>query len=223
MTERLKNILVEIDFKNRFDILFEKHSHRNLFKKADPQMVQEIIEKLGYGCTYHKSGKFFKVDKAQSNLSLNLSTDIGIVEFILDAIVDGEGTGGPFDYMCTFISDDENLKAPRFSSYEELEEILKEGFSIYEDIKRELIGSGNQQSEENASKSILEEKLDDLITKLKESNKPSYQYFEDVLFDLNGQDQEGALKRLKSCFSITERANFTREETELLSEIIGLV
>lgn len=141
MTERLKNVLLSVNFKNRYDTLFEKHSHRNLFKKADPKEVQGIIEKLGYECVYHKSDKFFKIDDVQPNLSLNLSTDIGIVEFILDTTVDGEGDGGPFDYMCTFVSDDENLKAPRFASYEELEEILVEGFGIYEDIKKGLLRS----------------------------------------------------------------------------------
>ena len=141
MTERLKNVLLSMNFKNRYDTLFEKHSHRNLFKKADPKEVQEIIEKLGYECVYHKTDKFFKIDDVQPNLSLNLSTDIGIVEFILDTTVDGEGDGGPFDYMCTFVSDDENLKAPRFASYEELEEILVEGFGIYEDIKKGLLAS----------------------------------------------------------------------------------
>ncbi len=141
MTERLKNILVEIDFKNRFDILFENHSHRNLFKKADPKEVQGIIEKLGYECTYHKSGKFFKIDDVQPDLSLNLSIEIGVVEFILDAIVNGEGTGGPFGYMSTFIVHEERIKKPRFGSYEELEEILIEGFGIYEDIKKGLLAS----------------------------------------------------------------------------------
>lgn len=141
MTERLKNVLVKIDFKNRFDTLFEKHSHRNLFKKADPKEVQKIIEKLGYECVYHKSGKFFKIDDVQPNLSLNLSTDIGIVEFILDAIVDDEGTGGPFGYMSTFIEHEERIKKPRFGSYEELEEILIEGFGIYEDIKKGILES----------------------------------------------------------------------------------
>jgi len=65
MTERLKNVLLSVNFKNRYDSLFEKHSHRNLFKKADPKEVQKIIEKLGYECVYHKSDKFFKIDNVK--------------------------------------------------------------------------------------------------------------------------------------------------------------
>jgi hypothetical protein len=41
--------------------------------------------------------------------------------------------------MCTFLNNDENLKAPRFATYEELEEILIEGFKLYEDIKKGLL------------------------------------------------------------------------------------
>lgn len=141
MNERLKNILIEIDFKDRFDTLFEKHSHRDLFKKADPSEVQRIVEKLGYQCVFHASDKFFKIDGVRPDISLNMSTDLGIVEFILDAIVDGEGTGGSFGYMSTFIEHEDRIKKPRFATYEELEEILIEGFGIYEDIKKGLLAS----------------------------------------------------------------------------------
>jgi hypothetical protein len=139
MTDRLRKILLSIDFKKRYEVLFNKHSHRNLFRKADPRQVQEIVEKLGYVCTYYKSDNFFKIDNVQSGLSLNLSTDMGVVEFILDATIDGEGDGGPFDYMCTLISDDPNLKAPRFATFEELKDILMEGLKLYEDIKKGLL------------------------------------------------------------------------------------
>jgi hypothetical protein len=102
MTETLKRVLLSIDFKNRYDALFNKHSHRNLFKKADPKEVQRLIEKLGYTCTHHKADKFLKVDDVQPNLSLNLSTGIGIVEFVLDTTVDGEGDGGPLTICVPF-------------------------------------------------------------------------------------------------------------------------
>ncbi|MBL0743874.1 hypothetical protein [Chryseolinea lacunae] len=141
MTERLKSVLLRIDFKSRYVALFDKHSHRNFFRKADPEKVQAIIEKLGYVCRYHKNGKFFEIDNVQPNLSLNLSTDIGIVDFIFSTTVDGEGDGGPFRYMCTFVSTDDNFKPPRFANYEELEEILIEGFRMYEDIKKGLLES----------------------------------------------------------------------------------
>ncbi|MGQ1948757.1 hypothetical protein ACT3CD_16825 [Geofilum sp. OHC36d9] len=141
MNEILKKALINVKLKERFDNLFEKHSHKKLFKKADPIMVSQLITDLGYLNIYKKNGKYFEVDDRTGNVSLNLSVDIGIVEFILNAKINGEGCGGPFDYMCTFISSDEKLKAPRFSDYKELKEILEEGFKLYEDIKNELYKS----------------------------------------------------------------------------------
>lgn len=139
MNDKLKNILLKINFKRRFDNLFEKHSHRNLFRKVNPLEVKKIVERLGYKCDYYKAGKFFKIDDVHPNVSLNVSIDLGIVEFILDTIIDGEGVGGPFGYMSTLIEPDQRIKKPCFSSYEELEEILIEGFELYESIKDGLI------------------------------------------------------------------------------------
>lgn len=138
MNATLKNVLVEMNFKGRFDALFDKHAHKNMFKDANPADVQKIIEKLGYTCKYHTKGKFFEIDDADQ-IGLNLSTDIGIVDFILSTIIDGKGEGGPFGYMAILIDPTEQrTKKPRFSSYAELEEILVEGFNIFEDIKKGL-------------------------------------------------------------------------------------
>lgn len=139
MNETLKQVLVDTNFKERFDTLFEKHSHRNLFKKAEPSKVSQIIKEIGYQNNYIKNGKYFEVDDRTQNISLNLSTDLGIVEFILNARINNEGCGGPFGYMSTFIEKEDRIKKPRFSDYEELKEILEEGFKIYEDIKGLII------------------------------------------------------------------------------------
>lgn len=139
MNKTLKQVLVEVNFKERFDALFNKHSHRNLFKKAEPSKVSQIIEEIGYQNKYVKNGKYFEVDDRTLNVNLNLSTDLGIVEFILNAKIKEEGCGGPFGYMSSLIDKEDRIKKPRFSDYEELKVILEEGFEIYEAIKAKLI------------------------------------------------------------------------------------
>jgi hypothetical protein len=52
-----------------------------------------------------------------------------------------KGTEGLLIICVPLISDDQNLKAPRFATYEELNEILMEGFKLYEDIKKGLLES----------------------------------------------------------------------------------
>ena len=53
--------------------------------------------------------------------------------------------GGVFVRICTevnyykCISLDENIKKPKFRNYEDLEEILREAFAIYEDFKTEVL------------------------------------------------------------------------------------
>ena len=138
MNPKLRKVLTEIDFKNRFNALYQEHAHRNLFKKTDPLEVEKIINKLGFKCLYFKGDKFFRVDYQDSEVCLNLSVDLGIVDFILDIVIDGEGDGGPFGYLSSKIEREENIKKPRFGTYEELEIILSEGLKIYSDIKNAL-------------------------------------------------------------------------------------
>ena len=142
MNHALKKILITIDFRNRFEALFARHDHADFFESFDPIHVKPIIEKYGYTCSYNKSHKFFKVlekEKNRYDTSLHISLRYGIVEFILNAEIDNEGCGGPFAYMSECLGSKEKIKDPRFSDYSELEDILKDGVRIYEDIKNELL------------------------------------------------------------------------------------
>ncbi|MDX2306095.1 MAG: hypothetical protein NW226_25010, partial [Microscillaceae bacterium] len=86
---------------------------------------------------------FFTIEEIEIegkfDISFRLSVKYAIVEFLLAfGTEDGKiSIGGPFDFICELLGRDE-FKRPVFSSYEELEEILQEGFAIYEDIKAEL-------------------------------------------------------------------------------------
>jgi len=66
-----------------------------------------------------------------------------------------------------------------------------------------------------------EEKMAELIQKLKERNNRAYMFFEELLLELKDQSHsKEAMEKLTSCFAITQYANFTSEEEKLLSEII---
>jgi hypothetical protein len=67
-----------------------------------------------------------------------------------------------------------------------------------------------------------EEKFGKLINKLKSRNNNAYTFFEQLWIELNDPlTSEEAVKKLSSCFSITQYADFTPDEEKLLSEIIG--
>jgi len=65
-------------------------------------------------------------------------------------------------------------------------------------------------------------KLQQLINKLKNRNNNAFQFFENIAHDLKDDTmrQEG-LNKLASCFSITQYADFSFEEEQLLSEILN--
>jgi hypothetical protein len=72
----------------------------------------------------------------------------GIVELIIGAVNtenDEFIIGGVFDGLYRNIKYaegivlDKNIRKPHFRNYDDLREILKEAFSIYEDFKKELL------------------------------------------------------------------------------------
>ncbi|WP_281226621.1 hypothetical protein [Flavobacterium aquiphilum] len=71
------------------------------------------------------------------------------------------------------------------------------------------------------NKTLLEEKIEKLIKLLKESNKPTYQFFENIKAELETNKQK-ALNKLKTSFVITQHANFNFNEEKLLDEIIEI-
>jgi uncharacterized FlgJ-related protein len=67
-----------------------------------------------------------------------------------------------------------------------------------------------------------DEKFRKLIDKLKSRDNKACMFFEQLMIELNEHSQrQEAVKKLCSCFSITQYADFTPEEEKLLSEIIA--
>ncbi|HHB2170681.1 TPA: hypothetical protein ACOQ6R_004888, partial [Bacillus cereus] len=71
----------------------------------------------------------------------NISLKYGLVEFIWSARYNGEvRVGNSWDMFVKVLSNgSERLPAVCFHSYDELKEIMKIAFEMYEDFKRELI------------------------------------------------------------------------------------
>lgn len=66
-----------------------------------------------------------------------------------------------------------------------------------------------------------EEQMIELIRLLKSRNNESYRFFEGLLTQFTqGEQVDEARQKLRSCYAITQYADFTVEEENLLSEII---
>ncbi|WP_281323903.1 hypothetical protein [Flavobacterium sp. IMCC34518] len=75
---------------------------------------------------------------------------------------------------------------------------------------------------QNIVKTELEKKLEELIILLKNSNKPAYQFFENIKAELETSNKQEALNKLKTSFAITQYAHFNFNEEKLLDEIIEI-
>ncbi len=138
MNDLLRESLLDIDFAGKYSSLLDKHSHRNLMRGADTDIVKRIVRELGFSCNYVSNGKFFKIDD-ESQVNLHFSIDLGVVEFILSAKIDDNGFGGPYGYLYAQLVGEDGNRKPRFGCYCELTEILDEGLTFYVEIRNSLL------------------------------------------------------------------------------------
>jgi hypothetical protein len=143
--EKIKIILSDIDFANRYKELSEQYRFEKHFENFQIEEAKKIIRDLGYVAQYNKSEQFYKIIEKKNSFKFqfNISLKNGIVELIWATWLDGillRGVGGPWGMIARFITDtDERIKLPVFRNYDDLREILIKAFSIYEDFKRELL------------------------------------------------------------------------------------
>ncbi|MDM5186432.1 hypothetical protein QUF99_03120 [Bacillus sp. DX4.1] len=142
----IQEVLEKIDFMERYKALSEKFSDReNTFENHENEKAIEVFESLGYKARYMKKENFFIVGEVKNKdiytFRFNISLKYGLVEFIWTARHNGEVRAGtPWAMFVEVLSNDtEKVLRPEFHSYDELKEIMKIAFEMYEDFKRELI------------------------------------------------------------------------------------
>ncbi|ANV69995.1 hypothetical protein COD78_06420 [Bacillus cereus] len=142
----IKEVLEKINFVERYKALSEKFSNsENTFENYENEKVFEVFETLGYKARYNKKADFFIVGEVKNKDSyafrFNISLKYGVAELIWEAWHNDEvRVGDPWDVFIRLLSNDMG-KVPvlYFHSYDELKEIMKIAFEMYEDFKRELI------------------------------------------------------------------------------------
>ncbi|MBO1628473.1 hypothetical protein [Bacillus arachidis] len=131
----------------RYKALSEKFSSDidNSFENYENEKAIGIFESLGYKARYMKKENYFKVGEVKNKdiyiFRFNISLKYGFVELIWEAWHNGEVRAGtPWDLFVKVLSNaTEKVPAVCFHSYDELKEIMKIVFVMYEDFKRELI------------------------------------------------------------------------------------
>ncbi|HFK1766330.1 hypothetical protein AT258_05340 [Bacillus wiedmannii] len=138
--------LTKIDFIQRYKALSKLFPDReNTFENYVNEKVIAVFESLGYKARFMKKENFFIVGEVKNKdfytFRFNISLKYGLVEFIWSARYNGEvRVRNSWDMFVKLLSNgSERLPAVCFHSYDELKEIMKIAFEMYEDFKRELI------------------------------------------------------------------------------------
>ncbi|WP_347921812.1 hypothetical protein [Pontimicrobium sp. SW4] len=143
----IKLILENIKFENLYRNISEKYSasKEETLESYSNEKVLSIFTSLSYSFIYNKKEKFYGLNQSIGDylFTFNISLRYGLVEFIWVLRKNGEliTLGGPWAFIIRLLNngDKTDIKKPSFSNYEDLESILKEGLSLYEDFKSEVL------------------------------------------------------------------------------------
>jgi len=142
---KLKPVLEHINFLSRYGALYERFSlTEGRFDTYSNDEVLKIFELLGYKFKYNKKENFFglKEQIKDFEFQFNISCKYANVELIWGLTKNKERLtlGGPWGLIGDLlIGYNCNIKDPMFTSYDDLQAILKEALLIYEDFKKEVI------------------------------------------------------------------------------------
>ena len=138
LNSKIKEALIEIDFIKRYEEVSNKFNAERTPSKSrlvyiDGEEVMEIIQDLGYSPLFDSKEKFYKIREEQVDL-VWVVRENGVLLL-----------GAPWGtYSRRLIDSSYRIKKPIFGTYEDLEQILKITFKMYEDFKNVLSGYLNQ-------------------------------------------------------------------------------
>lgn len=149
LNSQIKDALIKIDFIKRYEELSNKYNAERTSSSSrlvyiDGEEVMEIIQDLGYFPLFDVKEKFYKIKEEQIGkytLGVHITLQDGMVDLVW-VVRENEKLllGAPWGtYSRRLIDSSYRIKKPIIGTYEDLEEILKISFKMYEDFKRALI------------------------------------------------------------------------------------
>ena len=145
LNSKVKDALVKIDFITRYENLSNHFSadrtpEENCLIYIDGEEVMDIIRDLGYSPRFNTKEKFFKIEEEHIGefvFGVHIILREGIVELVW--VVKENGVlllGAPWGtYAKRLVNANYRIKPPVFGTYEDLEDILKITFRMYEEFK----------------------------------------------------------------------------------------
>ena len=150
LSKKELEILEKINLYERHSNISNQYRFEETFENYSNEKVIEIVKELGYSAKYKKKENFFQIIETINEMRFyfHFSLKYGLVEIIMywECINNKDKWGGgTFAGICKKIEIAKNeekegyIKKARFRNYEDLKNILREYFLIYEDLKTEVL------------------------------------------------------------------------------------
>ena len=150
LSKKELEIFEKINLYERHCNISNQYRFEETFENYSNEKVIEIVKELGYSAKYKKKENFFQIIETTNKLKFyfHFSLKYGLVEIIMywECINNKDiWGGGTFAGICKKIEIAKNeekegyIKKAHFRNYEDLKNILREYFLIYEDLKTEAL------------------------------------------------------------------------------------
>ena len=145
-----RELFERINFAGRFEALSRQHPIRpdlDLLMILDFDLTKEILESFGYKIRYFRGERFFQATEKRDGyeFKFNIALEYGQVELIWAVLRDKKLVRplsriwmGLYELLMNVPWEQVPLY-PFFGDYDELEAVLRESFSLWEDFKREFL------------------------------------------------------------------------------------
>lgn len=139
----IENILNKTDFIKRYEIISNNYSSKNEDFLYSNDEILRIAQNIEWKLKYSKVKEFYSNEK-MGNFSLKLGFTIRYHSLQIGFSISNESlqinSSAPWNFLVDLMTNGEKkIKKPMFSCYEDIQGILVEVFSIYEDFKKEII------------------------------------------------------------------------------------
>ena len=150
LSKKELEIFEKINLYDRYRDINNQYRFEETFENYSNDEVIKIVKELGYTAKYRKKENFFQIIETINEMRFyfHFSLKYGLVEVIMywECINNKDiWGGGTFAGICKKIEIAKNeekegyIKKARFRNYEDLKNILREYFLIYEDLKTEVL------------------------------------------------------------------------------------
>ena len=148
LNPKIKKALNEIDFVIRYESLSKRYNNPDITPNdrlvyIDGEEVMDMIKKLGYSPLFDSKEKFYKINEEKIGdytFGVHIILAYGMVDLVW-VVKEKEELllGYPWGiYSRLLIDSDYRIKKPVITSYDDIEEILKDSFEMYEDFKKAI-------------------------------------------------------------------------------------